>query len=158
MKRLDVPLRHRRDTHFADLRQNDVVQHPPVLVHALLALLPFRVLLDIVGGQIAERRLGAPRLFLSNRISAFAVDAPGPTLDKLCAAIPPNKKEMQKNVSRDKMIFRYEDAAQRAAGIDPRAAVLYTVLPLLSDKESPFFIRQIRLFAEAKRAQQKPDQ
>lgn len=44
------------------------------------------------------------------------------TLDKLCAVIFLNKKEMQENVSRDKMIYRYGDAVWRAAGIDPRAA------------------------------------
>jgi transcriptional regulator with XRE-family HTH domain len=72
-------------------------------------------------------------------------------LGRLCAALELSKKEMNNRVLKDRMIFRYGDAAWRAAGIDVRAAPCYILLPLLSRSEREFFIFQLKTLGEAKR-------
>ena len=72
-------------------------------------------------------------------------------IGKLCAVLELNRKEMSWRVRNDRMIFRFGDAAWRAAGIDARAAPCYILLPLLSRSEREFFIFQLNAIVEAKR-------
>jgi len=72
-------------------------------------------------------------------------------IEKLCAALELSKKEMSRRVLKDKMIFRFGDAAWQAAGIDARAAPCYILLPLLTRSEREFFIFQLKVLGEAKR-------
>ena len=58
---------------------------------------------------------------------------------------------MSKRVLKDKMIFRFGDAAWQAAGVDPRAAPCYILLPLLSRNERQYFLTIIRALVEAHR-------
>jgi len=74
-------------------------------------------------------------------------------LERLCVALELNKKEMSGRVLKDKMIFRFGDAAWQASGIDARAAPCYILLPLLSRSEREFFIVQLKALGEAKRNQ-----
>ncbi len=74
-----------------------------------------------------------------------------PMLERLCAALELNKKEMSRRVLKDKMIFRYGNAIWQTAGIDARIAPCYILLPLLSRSEREFFIFQLKAIAEAKR-------
>jgi predicted transcriptional regulator len=46
-------------------------------------------------------------------------------IERICAALELNKKEMGRRVLKDKMIFRFGDAAWQAAGIDARVAPCY---------------------------------
>lgn len=77
-------------------------------------------------------------------------------LERLCAALGLNQTEMSSRVRKDKMIFRFGDATWQAAGIDPRAAPCYILLPLLSRSEREFFIGQLKALAAAKRKQPEP--
>lgn len=74
-----------------------------------------------------------------------------PMLERLCTALGLSKKEMSRRVLKDKMIFRFGDAAWQAAGIDARVAPCYILLPLLSPTERDFFIFQLNALGEAKR-------
>jgi transcriptional regulator with XRE-family HTH domain len=74
-------------------------------------------------------------------------------IERICAALELNKKEMGRRVLKDKMIFRFGDAAWQAAGIDARVAPCYILLPLLSRSEREFFIFQLNALREAKRKQ-----
>ena len=72
-------------------------------------------------------------------------------LERLCASLELNIKEMSRRVVKDKMIFRFGDAAWQASGIDPRAAPCYILLPLLSRNEREAFLVQLRALGEMKR-------
>jgi len=72
-------------------------------------------------------------------------------IERLCSTLELNRKEMRRRVLKDKMIFRFGDAAWEAAGIDARVAPCYILLPLLSPAEREFFIFQLRALGEAKR-------
>jgi|HubBroStandDraft_5_1064220.scaffolds.fasta_scaffold42571_1 hypothetical protein len=72
-------------------------------------------------------------------------------LERLCAALQLNKKEMSRRVLKDKMIFRFGDAAWQASGIDARAAPCYILLPLMSRSERESFIVQLRALGEMRR-------
>lgn len=53
-------------------------------------------------------------------------------LGRLCSALELNKKDMAQRVRKDKIIFRFGDAAWEAAGHDSRTAPFYILVPLLS--------------------------
>lgn len=72
-------------------------------------------------------------------------------LGRLCTALELNKREMSRRVLKDKMIFRFGDAAWQAAGIDARAAPCYILFPLLSRSERECFLVQLRALAENNR-------
>jgi transcriptional regulator with XRE-family HTH domain len=76
-------------------------------------------------------------------------------LERLCAALGLNKKEMSSRVRKDKMIFRFGDAAWQAAGIDPRAGPCYILLPLLSRAQRALLLVQMKAVVEAKRMRAK---
>jgi transcriptional regulator with XRE-family HTH domain len=74
-------------------------------------------------------------------------------VEKLSSALHLSKKEMTRRVVKDKMIFRFGDAAWQAAGIDPRAAPCYILFPLLTHSEREFLLVQIRAVAAVNRTQ-----
>jgi transcriptional regulator with XRE-family HTH domain len=77
------------------------------------------------------------------------------TLERLCTELDLSKEEMTRRVLKDKMIFRFGNAAWEAAGINPRAAPLYILFPLLRRAERKLLIVQIKAVAEANRMRAK---
>jgi len=77
------------------------------------------------------------------------------TLEKLCATLELTKKEMSRRVLKDKMIFRFGDAAWKAAGIDLRAAPFYILFPLLRHAERGLLLVQMKAVVEANRTRGK---
>jgi transcriptional regulator with XRE-family HTH domain len=72
------------------------------------------------------------------------------TLEKLCAALELDMKEMSRRVLKDKMIFRCGDAVWIAWGRNPRWAPFYILVPLLSPKKWSFMLTCMRAVAEAR--------
>jgi hypothetical protein len=77
------------------------------------------------------------------------------TLERLCASLDLNKRDMKQRVAKDKMIFRSGDAAWAYWGINPKAAPLYIFFPLLTKEEQEIFRLQIIAFVEAKKKREK---
>ena len=75
-------------------------------------------------------------------------------LERLCLSLGLSKRKMGKLLQKDKMIFQFGDAAWRAAGIDPGAAPVYILFPLLSRRERKLFVFQLKAFAERSKRDQ----
>ncbi|MBZ5719312.1 MAG: helix-turn-helix domain-containing protein [Acidobacteriia bacterium] len=73
------------------------------------------------------------------------------TLERLCTSLGLKQKELRRRVMKDKMIFRFGDAAWQAAGIDPRVAPCYILFPLLTRDERELFLVQVKAVAETSR-------
>jgi transcriptional regulator with XRE-family HTH domain len=77
---------------------------------------------------------------------------PSPSaLERLCALLRVGKRDMSQRVARDRMIFKFGDAAWAYWGINPMAAPLYIFFPLLTKEEQEIFRLQIIAFVEAKK-------
>lgn len=64
-----------------------------------------------------------------------------------------NFSEMRKRVQKDRLIFRFGDAAWAAVGLDPRDAPFYILLPLLRADERDHFLFCMRAVADANKRQ-----
>jgi len=76
-------------------------------------------------------------------------------LEKLCAVLKVSKRDMRQRVVKDRMIFKFGDAAWNFSGINPKAAPLYILFPTLTKEEQEIFRLQIIAFAEAKKKREK---
>jgi transcriptional regulator with XRE-family HTH domain len=56
-------------------------------------------------------------------------------LARLCFALGLNQRDMRQRVARDRMIFKFGDAAWSYWGVHPRAGQLHILFPLLDPKE-----------------------
>lgn len=72
-------------------------------------------------------------------------------LKKLCNVLELDGREMRTRVEKDRMIFRFGDAAWEAAGINPRAGPIYILFPLLSPSEREYFTTVLRALADSHR-------
>lgn len=77
------------------------------------------------------------------------------TLERLSAVLRLDKRKMSQRVAKDKMIFRFGDAAWAYWGINPKAAPLYILFPLLTKEQQEIFRLQIIAFVEAKKRREK---
>jgi hypothetical protein len=66
-----------------------------------------------------------------------------------------NKRDMKHRVARDRMTFKFGDAAWTYWGINPKASALYIFFPLLTEEEQEIFRLQIIAFVEAKKKREK---
>lgn len=81
---------------------------------------------------------------------------PSPSaLERLCAVLRVSKRDLSQRVAKDRMIFKFGDAAWTYWGIDPKAAPLYIFLPLLTKEAQEIFRLQIIAFVEAKEKREK---
>ena len=71
-------------------------------------------------------------------------------LERLCGTLGLSKKEMTARVAKDRVIFRFGDAAWTACGLDPKLAPLYIVVPLLTSEEWNFFVACMKGVVETK--------
>jgi DNA-binding Xre family transcriptional regulator len=74
-----------------------------------------------------------------------------PTLERLCASLDLNEHDMKQRVATDRMIFKFGDAAWTFWGINPKAAPLYILFPLLNKDEQDIMRLQLIAFVEAKK-------
>ena len=72
-------------------------------------------------------------------------------LERLCGTLGLSKKEMSARVAKDRVFFRFGDAAWRACGLDPKLAPFYIMIPLLSPEQWDFVRTCMRAVAEAKK-------
>jgi hypothetical protein len=77
------------------------------------------------------------------------------TLERLCVGLDLNKRDMKQRVTRDRVIFKFGDAAWTYWGINPRAGPLYILFPLLTKDEQELTRLQIMAFVEAKKKREK---
>ena len=56
-------------------------------------------------------------------------------LEQLCGKLGLSKREMNARVVKDRVIFRFGDAAWTACGLNPNLAPFYIVVPLLSPEQ-----------------------
>jgi hypothetical protein len=76
-------------------------------------------------------------------------------LERLCARLNVSKRDMKRRVARDRMIFKFGDAAWAYWGINPKAAPVHIFFPLLTNEEQEIFRLQIIAFVEAKKKREK---
>lgn len=81
---------------------------------------------------------------------------PSPSaLEKLCAVLKVSKRDMSQRVVMDRMIFKFGDAVWIFWGINPKAAPLYILFPILTEEEQEIFKLQTIAFVEAKKKREK---
>ena len=56
-------------------------------------------------------------------------------LYQICGKLGLSKREMNARVAKDRVIFRFGDAAWTACGLNPKLAPFYIVVPLLSQEQ-----------------------
>ena len=76
-------------------------------------------------------------------------------LERLCAALRVSKRDMSQRVAKDRMIFKFGDAAWECWGVNPKAVPLYIFFPLLTEEQQEIFRLQIIAFVEAKKRTEK---
>lgn len=69
-------------------------------------------------------------------------------LEKLCVALELKKGEMATRVEKDKMIFKYGDAAWEFLGINPRLGPLCILLPLAKPGQREYLLGMVRAAAK----------
>jgi hypothetical protein len=72
-------------------------------------------------------------------------------LEQLCGTLGISKREMNARVAKDRVIFRFGDAAWSACGLDPKLAPFYIVVPLLSREQWKFLLTCMTAVAEARK-------
>jgi hypothetical protein len=77
------------------------------------------------------------------------------TLERVCVSLDLNKRDIKHRVARDRMIFKFGDAAWTYSGIHPRAGPFYILFPLLTKEEQEIFRLQVIGFVEAKKKREK---
>lgn len=77
------------------------------------------------------------------------------TLERVRVSLDLNKRDMKHRVARDRMIFKFGDAAWTYWGINPKAGPLYILFPLLTKEEQELMRFQIIAFVEAKKKREK---
>lgn len=97
---------------------------------------------DLTYEQVRKLRLG------------YCLPSPS-ALEKLCAVLRVGRRDMSQRVARDRMVFKFGDAAWAYWGINPKAAPLYIFLPLLTKEEQEIFRLQMIAFVEAKEKKEK---
>lgn len=109
--------------------------------------------LDISTGELATR---VDLTYEQVRKLRLGHCLPSPSaLERLCAVLRVSKRDMSQRVLKDRMIFKFGDAAWAYWGINPKAAPLYIFLPLLTREEQEIFRLQIIAFVEAKERREK---
>lgn len=76
-------------------------------------------------------------------------------LEVLCAVLRVSKRDMSQRVAKDRMVFKFGDAAWEYWGVNPNAAPLYILFPLLTEEQQEIFRLQIIAFVEAKKKREK---
>lgn len=77
------------------------------------------------------------------------------TLERVCISLDLSKRDMKHRVGRDRMVFKFGDAAWTYWGINPKAGSLYILFPLLTKDEQELMRFQIMAFVEAKKKREK---
>jgi len=75
----------------------------------------------------------------------------GPTLERLCVSLGLNKREIKERGAKDRMIFKFGDAAWAYCGVSPRVGQLAILFPLLGKEQQELTRLQIIAFVEAKK-------
>ena len=73
------------------------------------------------------------------------------TLERLCVSLDLNKREMKDRVAKDRMIFKFGDAAWEYWGVSPRVGQLAILFPLLTKEQEAFARLHMKAFVEAKK-------
>jgi hypothetical protein len=73
------------------------------------------------------------------------------TLEKLCVSLDLNKREMKGRVAKDRMVFKFGDAAWAHLGVSPRVGQLAILFPLLTKEQQEFTRLHMTAFVEAKK-------
>jgi hypothetical protein len=73
------------------------------------------------------------------------------TLGRLCASLDLNTRDMKQRVARDRMIFKFGDAAWTFFGVNPKAAPFYILFHLLTKDQQEIARLQLVAFVEAKK-------
>jgi len=73
------------------------------------------------------------------------------TLERLCTSLDLNERDMKERVARDKVIFKFGDAAWEHLGINPRMVPIYILFPLMTKEQRYMMTLQFRAFVEAKK-------
>jgi len=73
------------------------------------------------------------------------------TLERVCVSLDLNNREMKDRVAKDRMIFKFGDAAWEYWGISPRMAPVYILFPLMTKELQKFTRLQMKAFVKAKK-------
>jgi len=76
-------------------------------------------------------------------------------LDRICAALGADKKEMAQRIAKDRMIFKYGDAAWEYLGINPRLGPICVLLSSMQRPQKDNLIRMWKAMVAANRAKAK---
>jgi len=80
-----------------------------------------------------------------------------PALGRICDVLGLSRRDMKQRVARDRMIFKFGDAAWACCGIAPRSGQLHILFSVLSVEEQEFVRHWIVSFCEAKRKMSRSD-
>jgi hypothetical protein len=75
--------------------------------------------------------------------------------ERVCTVLRVSKRDMSKRIARDRMIFKFGDAAWTYWGINPKAGPLYILFPLLTKDQQEITKLQLIAFVEAKKNREK---
>jgi transcriptional regulator with XRE-family HTH domain len=89
------------------------------------------------------------KLILGNYLPSASV------LERLCGVLGLSRHDMKQRVARDRMIFKFGDAAWTYWGMTPRSGQLHILFSVLSAEEQEFVRLWIISFGEAKRKMKK---
>ena len=94
------------------------------------------------------REVGVTYEHIRKLISGYCLPSES-LLEKLCGTLGLNKKEMSARVAKDRVIFRFGDAAWTACHLDPKLAAFYILVPLLSEEQWKFVRTCMRAVSES---------
>lgn len=109
-----------------------------------------------LGLSTAQVAAGVGLTYEQVRKLVLGQSLPSPaTLDRLCVVLRLSRRKMIERVAKDKIIFKFGDAAWSFWGINPMAAPLYIFFPLLTKEQQEITRLHILTFVEAKKKREK---